>query len=132
MNADTLLSIFLGVLAVVTTVASAVAVLFSTRSKITIEGLRGDRDDQERRITRLEGDVVGLTAENVSLRSENETLRSMKDSTAAVGRLADAVAVTDRSRQLEHHDILATIQANNAEVLRLIERTAHTHPGAAA
>ena len=129
MDASNLLSIFLGVLAVVGILTAASAVLFSTRTTKTIEGLRGDRDDQERRITRLEGEVGALQAENIALRSENDTLRSMKDATAAVGRLADALSVADQGRQNEHHDILATIQAGHGEVLRLIEATAHTHQG---
>ena len=132
MDGATLLNLFLGILAVVATLASATAVLFSTRSKATIEGLRGDANDYERRITRIEGEVVALTAENVVLRSENETLRSMKDATAAVGRLADAVGIADKGRQVEHHDILSTIRAGHSEVLRLIDATAHTHDGGAA
>ena len=129
MGGEAFLSLLGGIVAVVALLAAATAVLFSTRTKATIEGLRGDAIDYERRITRLEGEVVALTAENVALRAENDTLRSMKDATAAVGRLADAVGVSDRVRQEEHHDILATVQAGHAEVLRLIEAAIHTHSG---
>lgn len=132
MDGQTLLSIFGGILAIVALLAAATAVLFSTRTKATIEGLRGDVGDYERRITRLEGEVVTLTAENALLRAENNTLRSMKDATAAVDRLANALGVADTGRQLEHHDILATVQAGVVEVRQLIEATAHTHSGEAA
>jgi regulator of replication initiation timing len=131
MDGQAFLSLAGGVLAVVALLAAATAVLFSTRTKATIEGLRGDVMDSDRRITRLDGEVVRLTAENVALRTENETLRSMKDATAAVGRLADALGITDQGRKDEHHDILATIQAGHAEVLRLIDATVHTHSGGA-
>lgn len=138
MDANTLLSIFLGVLAAAATLAAATTVVLSSKTKQTIEGLRGDRDDQERRITRLEGEMLALTSENTVLRNENETLRTMKDSTAAVERLASVLAIADAGRQSEHFDIIAAIQSINVvvtasqdEVLELIRHTAHTHGDAA-
>lgn len=138
MDGSTLLSIFLGVLAAAATLSAATTVVLSARTKQTIEGLRGDRDDQERRITRLEGEVAALQTENMALRQENNTLRTMKDATAAVQTLAEAITVADRGRQQEHHDIISAIQSINVvvtsghdEVLAVIARTCHTHPDAA-
>lgn len=105
------LSLFVGVLAVVATLAAATAVLFSTRTKTTIDGLRGDVVDYERRISRLEGEGVELRAENGKLQAQNETLRTMKDATAAVDRVA------------------AALHAGHEEILSLIRATSFTHKG---
>lgn len=120
MDASQLLTVAGVVLGIVTTLASATAILFSTRAKVTIEGLRGDAVDYERRIGRLEADVTRLTAENKALRAENQTLRSMKDATHAtnaVERLAELLESQDKRRAGEHHDILASVHASAASAV---------------
>ena len=134
MGAATVISAFLGILTLIALIASAVAVLFATRSKVIIENLRGDRDDQEKRIVRLERELTDSQTTAARLEAENITLRSMKDATAAVEKLAEALTHIDTARQQEHHDMSALMTAlggaataGHEEVLELIRTTCHSH-----
>lgn len=138
MDAPTLLSAFLGVLALVAVVASAVAVSRANMSKTTIEeqdklvkALTGRATFLEAEVERLNTRVDGLTAENAALQTYVSGTDAVKELAAAMGK--QNLIITR-----EHHDILASVHAQaeiltaqHGEIVTLIRATAHTHGEAA-
>ncbi len=133
-----ILAVIGGLIVLVSAAASTVAFYRANLANTTIVGLRGDRDDLTARVGRLEVENAQQAAEIGSLKAENATLRTLKDSTEAVERLATTIAAADQAQAMQHHDMLALIQTipevvtrSHEEVMAMIERTAHTHTGAA-
>ena len=115
---------------------SAIALVKVNISRAQIDNLRGDRDDQEKRIVRQDAEILALRAEVKTLHDENVVLRSLKSGEAALQALAVAQSDYARSRAAEHHDILAAIQLlgemlkkSTDTALDTFRQTAHTHEG---
>lgn len=133
-----LLSVVLGVLTLVSVVASAVAVARATLAKTTIDTLRSSNDALVERVGLLEADNVRQATRLAALTAENLALQTYVNGTDAVKDLGATLALSDHARQTEHHDILAAVQmlpmivtANHDEVMSLIRGTLHNHGGTA-
>lgn len=138
MDPASVLSAVLGVLTLVSVVASAVAVAKATLAKTTIDTLRASNDALVERVGLLEAENIRQATRLAALQAENSALQTYVNGTEAVKELAVALAKTDTARASEHHDILAAIQtvpmivtAHHSEVMALIEASIHTHSGAA-
>lgn len=136
MSLEFLTALF-GALAAVATCVSAVALVRVNYSRAIIEALRGDRDDQEKRIIRQDAELGSLRSDVLRLQDENQVLRSLKTGETAIAALAAAHSESDRQRAAADHDILAAVQLvgemlskSTEKALQAFERTAHTHPEA--
>ena len=143
MDASSVVSIILGVAALVAAAAAIAAVFKANLVKSTIE--------QQEKLIKALGDRVGfLETEDVrrnaelttwkakvdALQVENQTLQTYVSGTDAIRALAISLAANDKARQAEHHDItdlilaIPTIMTGHHEVVMdLIRRTAHSHGG---
>ena len=137
--AGTVLSVILGVLTLISVVASAVAVARASLAKSTIETLQQSNAALTERVDLLVEDNSRQSIRLAALERENEILRTLASGTESVERVGAQVADADKKRAAEHHDILSSIHAQAAiftaaheELLELIQHTAHTHDGTAA
>jgi hypothetical protein len=135
---STLLTGTLGVLALLSLIASAAAIAKANYAKSTIETLEKSNAALTGRVKILEDESVRKDTLIASLASENLALQTYVSGTDAIKALALTLATNDIARTKEHHDILAAIEtipvlvtAHNAEVLALLHRTTHTHLEAA-
>lgn len=137
MDFATVLSVVLGVLTMISVVASAVAVARASLAKSTIETLQQSNAALTERVDILVSDKAETTARLSALEGENKLLRSLKSGSDAVETVGNAVAQADDRRRQEHHDILAAIQANSVmytvsheeamALIRSVEKAMHTH-----
>ena len=129
-----LFSIILAVLTVVALLSSAVAISRANLSKSTIETLNESNSALKEQAGILADEIARMSARLVALERENEVLRSLASGSDAVQQLAKGLDSADRARAGEHHDILASIQSQQAvfvshaaEIMELIRTTSHTH-----
>ncbi len=131
---STVLPAVLGLLTLVSVVASAVAVARASLAKSTIDTLKESNGALVEQ-SRIQGEEISRTAARLTaLESENKMLRTLASGQDAVDKLGERLAVFDNARQGEHHDILAAVHgqqavfvAHHEEAMALIKATAHTH-----
>lgn len=110
MDAGSVLSVILGVLTLVSVVASAVAVARATLAKTTIETLQQSNAALTERVGLLEADNTRQATRLAALQAENTALQTYVSGTDAIKDLAATLARSDVVRADEHHDILAVVQ----------------------
>lgn len=120
-----------GVLALL---AAGVAVLRTNLAKGTIDALKENNEAHVKKVELQAAQLIVLAARVAVLEDENKLLRTFASGADAVAKLAAGLTETDRTRQAEHHDILAAIHAqqavshqNHEEAMALIQATSHTH-----
>lgn len=110
MDAGAVLSAVLGVLTLVSVVASAVAVARATLAKTTIETLTQSNAALTERVGILEGENSRQTTRLAALLAENAALQTYVSGSEAIKELAASMARQEHMRASEHHDILSAIQ----------------------
>lgn len=130
------IQLILGVIGIVTLVASALAVARASLAKSTIEVLKENNAALGERVDLLEEDKLKQSVRITALETENASLRTLASGKEEIQTLSRQYAEASRSRQLEHADILAmlqvsqtVIQSQHEEVLILIKQSVHTHSG---
>ena len=88
-------TIILGVFGIVALLAATLAIARANFAKAQIEALRGDRDDQEKRIKRQDEEILGLHSELQTERSAREALERVVTGKDLLTEL--------RKELLEHH-----------------------------
>lgn len=134
---SSVLSAVLGVLTLVSVVASAVAVARASLAKSTIETLQQSNAALTERVDLLVKDNERQGVRLAAVERENDMLRGLAAGTEAVDRVEKQLARANGVRSQEHDDILASIHTNAAvftaahhELLEIIQRTAHSHGSA--
>lgn len=135
---STILSAVLGLLTLVSVVASAVAVARASLAKSTIDTLKESNDALVQQAGIQGAEIGRLTTRLTALESENKMLRTLASGSEAVERLSAGLTATDVLRRDEHHDILAAVHgqqevyaALHDEAMALIRASVHTHGEAA-
>lgn len=130
------ISAVLGVLTLVSVVASAVAVARASLAKSTIETLKESNAALVEQAGIQGAEISRLTRRLTVLEDENQILRTLASGAAAVGNLSSALGISEEARRAEHHDILAAVETWQAlgvehhdEVMAMIRATSHTHAG---
>lgn len=135
---STILSVVLGLLTLVSVVASAVAVARASLAKSTIDTLKESNGALVEQ-ARIQGsELERVTTRLTALEGENKMLRTLASGSEAVDRMAAGLTVADNERKGEHHDILAAVHAQQVvyaalhdEAMALIRASVHTHNEAA-
>lgn len=104
------LGLILGLLTLVSVVASAVAVARATLAKTTIETLKENNDALSARVGLLEQENGRQAAQVVSLLAENASLQSYVSGADAVKELAKVIGDSERTRAAEHVEVMAALR----------------------
>ena len=143
MDTGSVISIILGVVALVAAAAAMAAVFKANLVKSTIEQQEKLIKALSERVSFLETEdarrsieLTGYKTQIDALTVENQTLQTYVSGTDAIRTLAVSLAANDAARQAEHHDItdlilaIPTIMTGHHDLLMdLIRRTSHSHGG---
>lgn len=98
------LSLISVILVLIAVVVFALVYGKAKNTELTLERLRGDRDDLEKRVDRLEEEKSALAVDNEKLHKEVSVLKELVTSREAVNQLAKIIERHDELVEQRYHE----------------------------